>query len=303
MSNLKLSDIQHTWILHCYSNGLRESTCAVYQQRLERVTSHFPCDDLSNLTIQNILAVFSEARKAGISANTIYGWYRTLRTFGRWVYEQEYTASDPLAKLKAPRTDKVLKKPLPVGDVMRLLAQCQNTNSPVSARDEALMMVALDTGARLAELTNMTLENITDAGAVTLSNTKSRRDRVVFLSAATQKAIRAYLRKNAVVEGALWRNINGEPLTKNGIIQIFKRHGQRIGIKCGPHRWRRTAATGWVEGGADVETVRLLLGHSSLAVTQLYLGLDEKAIQETFAKSTITNRLGKPAMKGHGIAR
>ena len=162
------------------------------------------------------------------------------------------------------------------------------------------MLCALDTGARLAELASMTVSNITDTGAITLSNTKSRRDRVVFISANTQKLIRVYLRKTDVTEGEIWRNVHGEPLTKSGIQQIFKRHGKSIGMKCGPHRWRRTAATGWVEGGADVETVRLLLGHSNLAVTQMYLGLDQNALRDTFTKATITNRLGKPAVKRTG---
>ncbi len=299
MSNLKLSVLQHTWINDCHGNGLRPSTIEVYRQRLERVTSHFPDDTVSSLTPQNVLAVFSSARKDSLSSNTIHGWYRTLRTFSSWLFDNEYTEVDMLAKLKAPRTDKVIKQPLPLDDIKRLLTQCQGNNI-LCIRDEALMLCALDTGARLAELASMTVSNITDTGAITLSNTKSRRDRVVFISANTQKLIRVYLRKTDVTEGEIWRNVHGEPLTKSGIQQIFKRHGKSIGMKCGPHRWRRTAATGWVEGGADVETVRLLLGHSNLAVTQMYLGLDQNALRDTFTKATITNRLGKPAVKRTG---
>lgn len=302
MSNNKLSVFQYAWYNDCHGNGLRQSTIAVYRQRLERVTAHLPDDSLSSLTPQNVLAVFSEARKDGLSSNTIHGWYRSIRTFSRWLCDQEYTEVDLLAKLKAPRTDKVIKKPLPLDDVKRLLTQCQGNNI-TDVRDNALMLVALDTGARLAELASMTVEGITDDGAITLSNTKSRRDRTVFITPSTHKAVKAYLRKAKISDGALWQSERGVPLSKIGIQQIFRRRGIASGVKAGPHRWRRTAATGWVEGGADVETVRLLLGHSSLNTTQVYLGLDEKAIQETFQKTTITNRLGKPIMKGQGIAR
>ncbi|MHB1460436.1 MAG: tyrosine-type recombinase/integrase [Armatimonadota bacterium] len=293
MSKLKLSVFQHTWINDCHGNGLRQSTIEVYRQRLDRVTSHFPDDSLSNLTPQNILAVFSDARQANTSPNTIHGWYRTLRTFSRWLFDNEYTEYDMLAKLKPPRTDKVIKRPIPLDDVKHIIELCQNSNEILDIRDHALMLTALDTGARLAELASMTVANITDDGAITLSNTKSRRDRTVYITPATHKAVRLYLRKAKIADGAIWCNERGEPLTKHGIQQVFKRRGLALGLKCGPHRWRRTAATGWVEGGADVESVRILLGHSSLNTTQMYLGLDEKAVQATFAKSTITNRLGK----------
>jgi site-specific recombinase XerD len=151
----------------------------------------------------------------------VHACFRTLRTLLLWIGQEEIMPMDwknPIRKVKAPKLPNELLDPISLEDVHALVATCQHSFS--GARDKAMVLGLLDTGARAQEFLNLNLEDVELAtGAVVIRRGKGRKPRIVFLGRKTIRAIRRYLRYRRDNHPALWVSIHGERITYTALIQ------------------------------------------------------------------------------------
>lgn len=200
--------------------------------------------------------------------------YNSLRVFLRWAVREGYMDYNPLTA----RPPKMPRRVIPIftdQDLRNMLkAATERTSRKIGLRDKAVLMVLMDTGMRLNELSGMRAEHINwETGAISImpAIAKGEKARTVVLSNATLLAIAKYLRVRSSPLEALWLSEERRPLTRSGVQQIVRRVSkQALGKVAGPHRFRHTYACNYLANGGTIDSLRYLLGHSSLAMVLHY---------------------------------
>ncbi len=230
-------------------------------------------------------------RRQGISTHTLHGDYRYPKTLWTWLVREELTDSNPFLKVDPPKRDAVIKPDLTVEQVQRLFAACQGKGWRMQ-RDRALLGLLLDTGLRISEAANLRVGDVLN-NCITIRG-KGGKHRYVFLSPEVRLALRRYIRncpRELNPDDPLWIGHQGQ-YTPNGLQQVIIDIGVRAGITpLGPHRFRRTFATWSLRSGCDIETLRRLMGHSSLSVLQGYLALVETDLQKAHSEHSPIRRI------------
>lgn len=215
------------------------------------------------------------SRRGVNSTHTLNNEFRNPRAFWNWLLREELTENNPFAKVEPPKKDKIIKPDLDVDEVTRLLNACSGKSGQM-LRDRALINLILDTGLRAHEVHNLRVGDVQNE--VLIIRGKGGKHRYAFLSPEVRLTMQRYLRaqaKELSLDSPLWRGHRG-PLTLSGLKQAVRDIGERAGVPhVGPHRLRRTFATWCLRSGCDIETLRRLMGHSSLSVLQGYLALVE----------------------------
>jgi site-specific recombinase XerD len=222
-----------------------------------------------------------------------HGFYRAVRAFLRFVEAEEVSPDwrSPTRKVKAPRVELQPIEGAPLEDISALLETC-NRNEWIGARDTALLLALLDTGARVTEFLSIDTGDV-QAGTILLRHTKGKRPREVYLSTRTRKALRGYLRMRHDAHPALWVTKDADRLTYDGLRAILTRRARSAGLAVvpSPHDFRRAMAINYLRNGGDVFTLALILGHKSLTVLRRYLALTERDTQEAHARFSPVDKL------------
>jgi site-specific recombinase XerD len=195
------------------------------------------------------------------SASTAATYHKVLRILYRWLTEEDELTANPTAKLRPPI---VPERPVPVvpdEGLRRLLAACAGKGFE-ARRDTAIIMLLLDTGARRAELADLTLADVDLDLDVLLVLGKGRRERALPFGTNAAVALDRYLRARARHKHAglawLWLGQKGR-LTQWGLVQLLRRRGAQAGLPgLHPHQFRHTFAHQWLaEGGGETDLMRL----------------------------------------------
>jgi site-specific recombinase XerD len=194
--------------------------------------------------------------------------YRSLQQFFRWALDEGEIQSNPMAKMRPPT---VPERAVPVvrdEDIRRLLADC-NTRTFEGRRDEAIIRMFVDTGARLAEVAGLRLADVDlDAGILSVTG-KGRRPRLLSIGNKTARALDRYLRQRGTEGEWLWLGGKGR-LSDSGIAQMLKRRSHRLGFHVHPHQLRHTAAHRWMSAGGSESDLMRLFGWRSQQMVRRY---------------------------------
>jgi len=230
-------------------------------------------------------------QESGHNPGGAHGFYRVLRAFLNW-YELEVEPEgwrNPMRKTRAPRVPIEPIEPVELSDVFKMVETC-NRNSLHGARDKAILLALLDTGARATEFLDIRRQDVDLVrGTLLIRQGKGRKPRTVFLGSRSRKALRGYLNRRTDPGEGLWVTETGGRLTYNGLRGIITRRAGEAGLPRSPslHSFRRAFALAMLRAGVDIFTLAKLMGHSNITVLQRYL-------KQTLEDTEAAHRLGSP---------
>jgi len=216
----------------------------------------------------------------GLAIATQAARLSVVRAFFRWLVKTDVLLYDPAAGLELPKRKGILPRSvLTKKEVQRMLAVADTTTT-LGLRDRTMLEVLYSTGIRNAELRALTVYGLDlDRGLVRINEGKNAKDRVVPLGEVACRWLREYLdearpkllSRNAG-EQTVFLSKNGRPLLPLGVIDRIRRLAKAAGIErpVTPHSMRHTFATHMLRGRADIRHIQAMLGHASVATTQIY---------------------------------
>lgn len=227
----------------------------------------------------------------------------TLKCFYDYLLDIDEIASSPFTRLKFKfKQEQKLPKTLSVNEVTRLL-NCFNidisTLSPFAqkeyTRDAALLDLLICTGIRIGEAAAITLEDINTSDHTLLIHGKGRKQRLIYISSSiTWNRVHTLVKERRKANDIhLFVNRYGQPITIHGIEDIYKKYIQKakINVKSTPHYLRHTFATNLLANGADLRSVQEILGHASVATTQIYTEVTTNRKKQVLKKFNYRNKL------------
>ena len=209
------------------------------------------------------------------------------------------TANDNAARVKPPKPPRRLPKAITVAQIEALLASSgpEATDEdamaldPIKVRDRAILELLYATGARVSEVVSLDIDDLVDQTMVRLFG-KGSKERIVPVGSYAQRAVEAYLVRVRPVLAklgkgtpAVFLNQRGSRLSRQSVWQIISDAADKakLAAEVSPHTLRHSFATHLLEGGADVRVVQELLGHSSVATTQIYTLITVDALREVYS--------------------
>lgn len=265
--------------------GLSANTVAAYRRDLAIYVdflSRRGIHDVGEVTPTDISEYVRE-RSAQVARSSVARGLVSVRNLHAFAQAERMSQDNPAKDISPPKLDTRLPKALSVDEVDRLLA-APDVSEPIGVRDAALLELLYATGARVSEVCNLDLDDVVPALAdedlgLRLVG-KGNKERLVPLGSYARKAVDAYLvrarpglaERAKVSDHALFLNQRGRRLSRQSSWAVIQAAAQKAGITTAvsPHSLRHSFATHLLSGGADLRVVQELLGHSSVATTQIY---------------------------------
>lgn len=251
--------------------------------------------------LQEELRKVSEATGDFLSTYTIHGHMRDIRAFLYWCAKppQKYLSLEIPQNLVMPKVDIKVIEPFSKEQIKRLqVAVTQNHFPIIVARDKAILALLLDTGIRAEECCTLLLDNVhlspTPSDNYIKIKGKGRKEREVPLGKQSRQLLREYIKqyRPASEEPTVFLAHGSQPLTTNALRQMFRRWARRAKFnreRSSPHDCRHTYAINFLLQGGDLYVLSRLLGHSSVAITEMYLRAVEALQARKTAKSVLDN--------------
>lgn len=278
--------------------GLAENTLEAYRRDLARYRAFLlrrrvrdgaiaAADDVRGFVAHLSAAVHADGRR--YQASSVARALSAARAFHRFLVREGLAGDDPSAGVVRPKLPRSLPRPISVEEAARLLDGPLDP-SPAGLRDRAILELLYGSGLRISELVGLDVDDLDmEEGSVRVLG-KGGREREVPLGRAARDALARYLAAgrpalaSARSRGALFLNRRGGRLTRQGCARILARRARAAGIEARvtPHTLRHSFATHLLEGGADVRVVQELLGHASVATTQVYTLVTREHLREVY---------------------
>ena len=272
--------------------GRSANTIAAYRRDLERWAQRLGSRSVGDVTAPDVNDHLAKLRSEGLGSSSITRALSTIRSFHRYLVAEGHSHNDPTGSVVSPNTTLRLPKALTIDDVS-LLIESTPIDTPVGLRDRALLEMLYATGARVSEATSLSVDDVRPDGMrdiITLTG-KGNKQRVVPLGTYARDAIETYLVRgrpalSAKGDGSphLFLGARGKPLSRQNAFLIIRAAAERAGLTAviSPHTLRHSCATHLLRGGADIRVVQEMLGHSSVATTQIYTLVTKDALTEAY---------------------
>ena len=231
----------------------------------------------------------------GYSATTVARKVASIKSFFGYLTEEGQVSGDPTEQLSSPRIGRSLPKFLSVEEVQRLLDESGRLPTPDGLRDAAMLELLYASGLRVSEMMNLNLRDVNVAEGYVRCLGKGSKERVVPLHRKAVAAVRTYVQQarpklsppGQDQEPAMFLNRRGARLTRQGFWLILKGYARKAGITSAitPHTLRHSFATHLLAGGASLRNVQELLGHASIATTQVYTHLTTDRIRQEYERA------------------
>ncbi|WP_179580428.1 site-specific tyrosine recombinase XerD [Glaciibacter psychrotolerans] len=263
--------------------GLAANTVAAYRRDLGIYTAWLDANGLTALgavsaaNISEFVRSLGSREESPLTASSIARVLSSVRGFHRFLLEESLVDTDVAHDTKPPKLASRLPKAITIDEVGALLAATDG-DSVQQVRDKALLELLYATGARVSEVVNLNVDDVFEEDVVRLTG-KGDKQRIVPLGSYARAAIDSYLvraRPLLSVRGsatpALFLGLRGARVSRQNAWLIIKAAAERaeLTVDVSPHTLRHSFATHLLAGGADVRVVQELLGHSSVATTQIY---------------------------------
>ncbi len=273
-----------------------DNTCTAYRLDLLDCADWFVqkgVDRWQDLDRSNVRAWLGWMHREGYAASSISRKLSALRALFRFLELRRELPANPLTLIKGPKQVKHLPSVLSVDEVEELLAQ-PDRHTPIGLRDLALLEVLYASGVRVSELLGMKLSDIHWDAATVLIRGKGNKQRIVLLGERALLCLETYIHEarpqltnGHETEDHVFLSRLGLPLSVRMFHVALGRYLSQAGLqkRVTPHTLRHTFASHLLEGGADLRVVQELLGHASLATTQIYTHISEGHLRDAYSRA------------------
>lgn len=228
-------------------------------------------------------AYIGHAREMGKKTRSIVRSISALRGLFNFLLADGVIVHNPLEDIEIPKYSPPIPEVLSEQEVVELLKL--PVGSKTSLRDRMILELLYATGLRVSELLKLKRSDINLDGGFVIASGKRSKERVVPLNTFSKDTIKAYLQKENPHGLYLLTNKKGGMLTRQAIWKIIRKYATKMSKEhVSPHTMRHTFATHLLEGGADLRSVQILLGHEDISTTQIYTHVDSKRLKEIHKK-------------------
>ena len=247
--------------------------------------------DYSKVTDEEIKTYIKYMQEIGKKPSTISRGLASIRSFYQYEVKEQKIEKDPTEGIQSPKIEKRVPSVLTSNEVALLLEQPKDVDLK-GIRDKAMLEFAYATGMRVTEIISLNIDDINlEQGYARCTNGK--RTRTIPLGNMSLKALKEYVlnARNIMIkdenEKALFVNVNGQRLTRQGFWKIIKYYKEQAHIEkdITPHVLRHSFATHLLQNGADLKSIQTMLGHSDILSTQIYMQFQDETIKNIYRKA------------------
>lgn len=278
--------------------NLSENSIRGYVGDLESFLAHMEklnVPEFKDLTIEHIRSWLANLQTTGVARSTLTRRIVSIRAFTNWAATNGWLSSDLGANLAIPKAHRTLPEILNVDEAVQVIKALEvkagEEVNAINLRDLAMLEVLYASGIRVSELCGLNLGDI-DQSRNTLSVIgKGDRQRVAPLGIPAVKALQNYLSNgrgeflNNKSADAVFLGSRGKRIDQRTVREVVYEAMKAVGATMGPHGLRHSVATHLLEGGADLRTVQEILGHASLATTQIYTHVSPERLQSAYKQA------------------
>ena len=284
--------------------GLSDHTVAAYRRDLAGYVGWLAergIRDSSDVTVALVTAFAAERASAEPppAASSLARLQSSVRGLHRFLAREGIESDDPTGRLRPPKAARRLPKALTIDQVERLLdaagpeAGEAEASELIGLRDRALLELLYATGARVSEVVQLDVDDLAHGDVVRVRG-KGSKERIIPVGSYARSALEAYLTRSRPelsrrgrATPRLFLGARGAPLSRQSAWLVIQHAAERAQLTAhvSPHTLRHSFATHLLQGGADVRVVQELLGHASVATTQIYTHVSVDALRDVYATS------------------
>lgn len=272
---------------------LSENTLQSYNRDIKLYGNYLESNNLDMLKTDedSIRTYLDTLKENGKAVSTVSRNLASLRSFYQYLYKTKFVTEDPTVNLESPKIERKPPKILSAEQVELLLEQPKCVDLK-GYRDKAMLELVYATGIRVTELISLNIDDINlENGYIKCSN--RTKQRIIPIGNLAINALKDYVDKSREVllksdeDKALFVNMNGQRLTRQGFWKIIKQYKTQanIDVDITPHTLRHSFAVHLLENGAELRAIQEMLGHSDISSTQVYAQIEQNRIKDVYMKS------------------
>ncbi|HWE62998.1 MAG TPA: site-specific tyrosine recombinase XerD [Chloroflexota bacterium] len=273
--------------------GFSQNTISAYQNdlsQLRQFVAASPPEEAPTpgLSRDQLVQFVLHLRQREYAPTTVARKIAAVKSFCHFLEQEGFIGEDPTQYIDSPRVTKYLPRAASESEIERLLAQLVG-DTPSALRDRAMLELLYATGMRVSELVSLNHVDVNLEQDLVQCRGKGDKQRMIPFGGKAREAVIRYVEHGrATLLGsrdhqALFLNHHGERLTRQGFWLIIKSYARQAGIeKITPHTLRHSFATHLLSNGADLRSVQELLGHSSIATTQVYTHVADGRLRQVY---------------------
>ncbi len=272
---------------------LSDNTLQSYKRDLKQFKNYLEACDIhyNKVKEEDIKDYIRDLQGQGKKASSISRGIASIRSFYQFVLKNKKVKVDPTQNIQSPKIEKRIPSVLTAKEVELLLDQPKDIDLK-GIRDKAMLEFAYATGMRVTEIISLNIEDVNlDEGYVTCKHANKQRN--IPLGNMSLKALKEYVEEARDIliknegEEALFVNINGSRLTRQGFWKIIKYYKEQAHITkdITPHVLRHSFATHLLQNGADLKAIQTMLGHSDISSTQVYMQFQDEGLKNVYRKA------------------
>lgn len=265
---------------------LSENTIMAYSRDLNKYKDYLDIENLNPKSIksEDLQEYLDNMTEENVKSSTVARQAASLRSFYNFLFKNSFVNDDPTDNLIIKKVKKATPNILSTKEIELLLAEPDNKTLK-GVRDKAMLEFTYATGMKVSEITNLNLKDVNLNDEYVICNNEHGR-RVIPLGKISIEALRSYLEESRPFliksdeEPALFVNLNGAQLTRQGFWKIIKYYKNKANIDkdITPHVLRHSFATHLLQNGADLNAIRNMMGHVDISSTKVYLQFLEEDI-------------------------
>ncbi|MBQ9267398.1 MAG: site-specific tyrosine recombinase XerD [Clostridia bacterium] len=272
---------------------LSDNTLQSYNRDIKLYSNYLENNHMDALKTgeEDIKEYLDSLKENGKAVSTVSRNLASLRSFYQYLHKTKVVSTDPTVNLESPKIERKPPKVLTADQVELLLEQPKCVDLK-GYRDKAMLELVYATGIRVTELISLNKDDIDlENGFIKCSN--RTKQRIIPIGSLAVNALKDYMDKSRSIllkdenDPALFVNVNGQRLTRQGFWKIIKQYKAQanIDVDITPHTLRHSFAMHLLENGAELRAIQEMLGHSDISSTQVYAQMEQNRIKDVYMKS------------------